>query len=239
MVETILSALSPVVVTLLLGFVAAWRQDFGTKDATVLNRMVLLYAVPSALFVGTREVIGADDDLMIDVNRGWSLQTAIEGARLLEPLNIRWLEEPVRWLDDHRELRLLARQTKIPRSAGESGLFIFRCRDLIEDHAIQVLQADSTMSGGYTALRKLAALCELNRVHLAPHHDCFLHAPLVASSPAALILESFDADRDPLQAELFENPPKMENGILTLNDAPGVGVTLSAAALQKYRRKII
>jgi L-alanine-DL-glutamate epimerase-like enolase superfamily enzyme len=186
-----------------------------------------------------REVIGADDDLMIDVNRGWSLQTAIEGARLLEPLIIRWLEEPVRWHDDRRELCLLARQTKIPLSAGESELSIFRCRDLIEDHAIQVLQADSTMSGGYTTLRLLAALCELNRVHLAPHHDCFLHAPLVASSPAALILESFDADRDPIQAELFENPPKMENGILTLNDAPGIGVTLSAAALQKYGRKII
>ena len=155
-----------------------------------------------------REVIGADDDLMIDVNRGWSLQTAIEGARLLEPLNVRWLEEPVRWNDDHRELRLLAQQTKIRLSGGESELTMFRCRDLIEDHAIQILQADSTMSGGYTALKKLAALCELNQVHLAPHHDCFLHAPLVASSPAGLILESFDADRDPLQAELFENPPK-------------------------------
>ena len=31
-------------------------------------------------------------------------------------------------------------------------------------------------------------------------------------SPAGLILESFDADRDPLQAELFENPPMMRNG---------------------------
>jgi L-alanine-DL-glutamate epimerase-like enolase superfamily enzyme len=186
-----------------------------------------------------REVIGADDDLMIDVNRAWSLQTAIEGARLLEPLNIRWLEEPVRWNDDHRELRLLARHTKIPLSAGESELAIFRCRDLVEDRAIQILQADSTMSGGYTALRKLAALCELNHVHLVPHHDCFLHAPLVASTPASLILESFDADRDPLQAELFENPPKMENGILTVNDAPGIGVTLSAAALKKYGRKVV
>src|SRR6201988_3419653 len=110
-----------------------------------------------------REVIGVDDDLMIDVNRGWSLQTAIEGARLLEPLNVRWLEEPVRWNDDHRELRLLAQQTKIPLSGGESELTMFRCRDLIEDHAIQILQADSTMSGGYTALKKLAALCELIR----------------------------------------------------------------------------
>ena len=43
-----------------------------------------------------REVIGPERDLMIDVNRAWDLQTAIEGARLLEPLNPRWLEEPVR-----------------------------------------------------------------------------------------------------------------------------------------------
>ena len=41
MLNTILSALLPMVVTFLLGFVAAWRHDFGTKDATILNRMVL------------------------------------------------------------------------------------------------------------------------------------------------------------------------------------------------------
>jgi predicted permease len=53
LVETVLTALAPVVVTLLLGFVAAWHHDFAAKDAAVLNRMVLLYAVPVALFVGT------------------------------------------------------------------------------------------------------------------------------------------------------------------------------------------
>jgi predicted permease len=41
------------VVTFLLGFVAAWRGDFGPKDAAILNRMVLLYAVPLLLFAGT------------------------------------------------------------------------------------------------------------------------------------------------------------------------------------------
>src|ERR1700681_4533716 len=53
LVQTILSALAPIVFTVLLGFVAAWRHDFGPKEASVLNRMVLLYAVPLALFVGT------------------------------------------------------------------------------------------------------------------------------------------------------------------------------------------
>jgi hypothetical protein len=51
--DTILSALLPMVVTFLLGFVAARRHDFGSKDAPTLNRMVLLYAVPLALFAGT------------------------------------------------------------------------------------------------------------------------------------------------------------------------------------------
>jgi hypothetical protein len=41
------------VVTFLLGFVAAWRHDFGSTDASTLNRMVLVYAVPLALFAGT------------------------------------------------------------------------------------------------------------------------------------------------------------------------------------------
>ena len=53
MLNTILSALLPMVVTFLLGFVAAWRHDFGSKDASTLNRMVLRYAVPLALFAGT------------------------------------------------------------------------------------------------------------------------------------------------------------------------------------------
>jgi D-galactarolactone cycloisomerase len=87
--------------------------------------------------------------------------------------------------------------------------------------------------------RKLAALCELNHVEVAPHHDCFIHAPLVASTPAGRIVESFtDPDRDPLQAELFENPPRIADGWITLSDAPGLGLTLSARALKKFGERV-
>jgi malonate transporter len=51
--NTILGALLPMVVTFLLGLLAAWHHDFGAKEATILNRMVLVYAVPLALFAGT------------------------------------------------------------------------------------------------------------------------------------------------------------------------------------------
>ncbi len=187
-----------------------------------------------------REVIGPDNALMIDVNRGWDLATAIEGARLLEPLRPRWLEEPVPWADDRRELKLLAQQTRIPLSAGESELTSYGCRALLEEQAIQILQFDCTMMGGFTEGRKLAALCELNHVQVAPHHDCFIHAHIVAASPAGCIVESFtDPERDPLQAELFEDPPRIAAGRLTLNETPGLGLKLSEAALKKFGERIL
>jgi D-galactarolactone cycloisomerase len=187
-----------------------------------------------------REVIGDDKDLMVDVNRGWDLATAIEGARLLEPLKPRWLEEPVRWADDRRELRLLAQKTRIPLSAGESELTAYGCRALLEEQAIQILQFDCTMMGGFTEGRKLAALCEMNHVQVAPHHDCFIHAHIVAASPAGVIVESFtDPERDPLQAELFEDPPRIAKGKLTLKEQPGLGLTLSESALKKFGERIL
>jgi D-galactarolactone cycloisomerase len=187
-----------------------------------------------------REVIGDDRDLMVDVNRGWDLPTAIEGARLLEPLAPRWLEEPLRWADDRRELKLLAQKTRIPLSAGESELTSYGCRALLEERAIQILQFDCTMMGGFTEGRKLSALCELNSVQVAPHHDCFIHAHIVAATPAGCIVESFtDPERDPLQAELFEDPPVIANGMLKLKEQPGLGLTLSEAALRKFGEKIL
>ncbi len=52
MLETIVTALLPIVVTLLLGYFAGSRHDFSQDQASVLNRMVMLYALPLLLFTG-------------------------------------------------------------------------------------------------------------------------------------------------------------------------------------------
>lgn len=187
-----------------------------------------------------RDVIGDDCELMVDVNRAWDLKTATEAAQALIPLKPAWLEEPLRWHDDRRMLKLLSQRTQIPLSAGESEMTSYACRSVIEEQAIQILQFDVTMFGGFTESRKMAALCELNHVTVTPHHDCFIHSQLVASTPAGGYVEAFtNPERDPLQAELFENPPKLENGWLTVNTEPGLGLTLSADAMAKFGERII
>lgn len=52
MFETILGALLPAIVTILLGYFAARHHDFQQKEVPTLNRMVMGYALPLYLFVG-------------------------------------------------------------------------------------------------------------------------------------------------------------------------------------------
>ncbi|MGW4490543.1 AEC family transporter [Streptomyces sp. NPDC004376] len=77
MLHTVLGALLPIVLTLVLGFLAAWHHDFTTAQASVLNRMVMLYALPLSLFAGM--VTTRRSELISD----GVLAAAIAGAMVL------------------------------------------------------------------------------------------------------------------------------------------------------------
>jgi malonate transporter len=53
LLTTIIDAMLPIVVVLFLGFVSGWRKDFTGDQATILKRMVMLYALPLLLFGST------------------------------------------------------------------------------------------------------------------------------------------------------------------------------------------
>jgi malonate transporter len=53
MLNTVIGALLPVIVILLTGFFSGWHKDFDGAQAAVLNRVVMLYALPLLLFAGT------------------------------------------------------------------------------------------------------------------------------------------------------------------------------------------
>ncbi len=69
MLSQILSALLPAIITIMLGYFAAWHHDFSQDEVPTLNRMVLNYALPLALFVGVftagREELLADIPLVV------------------------------------------------------------------------------------------------------------------------------------------------------------------------------
>lgn len=52
MIEVVISALLPITVILLLGFFAGYHHDFSKDQASILNKMVMSYALPLTLFSG-------------------------------------------------------------------------------------------------------------------------------------------------------------------------------------------
>jgi L-alanine-DL-glutamate epimerase-like enolase superfamily enzyme len=171
---------------------------------------------------------------MLDVNEGYDVPTALRAVRLLEPLDIRWLEEPVHWYDRVHGLGQVATATSIPIASGENAVHRWDARDLIEHGGIRIMQFDCTRAGGITECLKVAGMCSANHVRLAPHHDPQVHGHLVAGLPVGEIVETFPtAERDPIWAELFTVRPEIENGWLTLSDRPGWGVELNEDTLEK------
>ena len=60
MISVIIGTLLPVVVTLALGMLAGWHRDYDVDAARSLNHMVLVYALPLALFAGTINIPRAE-----------------------------------------------------------------------------------------------------------------------------------------------------------------------------------
>lgn len=186
-----------------------------------------------------RDIVGDDVALMLDANQGWNLQTAIRAARLCEPYNIFWLEDPMPWYDERHTLQRLKAATSIPIAAGETEYTPFGLRTMIVEGLVDYVIIDSTWSGGLTTWRKAAMLAELYHVPMASHHDPQIHIHAQAASPTGFILESFaDPTRDPLWFELFRERPEVVDGHMALPDKPGLGLELREDTLEKYGVKI-
>ncbi|HIN72607.1 MAG TPA: mandelate racemase/muconate lactonizing enzyme family protein, partial [Dehalococcoidia bacterium] len=181
-----------------------------------------------------REAVGPDIDIMVDVNEGYDVRTAIRAARLLEPLDIRWLEEPVHWYDRIEGLRQVADATTIPIASGEQALTRWDARDLLTRGGIKIMQFDCTRSAGITEVLKIAGMCAAQNVNLALHHDPQVHGHVMAALPNGEILETFpSAARDPIWAELFSVRPEIVNSQMKLLDSPGWGLELNEDTLEK------
>ena len=206
-----------------LGFAAVKLKVGGLSIAEDVARVA---AVREAL---------PDVEVMLDANAAYDVPAAIEAARAFEPLEIKWLEEPVAWFDPVFGLAEVGAQTSIPLASGERALHRFDCRDLVEHTPIRYLQFDCTRSGGISEWLRAAAHASGHDVLMAPHHDPQIHGHLVAAVENGALLEVFpDPIRDPLWPGLFSVQPEILAGEVLLSDRPGLGIELDWDFVERH-----
>ena len=104
--------------------------------------------VDAERFRVAREAAGPDFALMADANQGYTLAEAVEFARRVGDLDLRWFEEPCRWTNDRRAMRDVRYMTGVPVCAGQSETTLHGLRDLVVDGAIDVSNFDASWAGG-------------------------------------------------------------------------------------------
>jgi L-alanine-DL-glutamate epimerase-like enolase superfamily enzyme len=184
----------------------------------------------------TREAIGPDVLLLLDMNAAYDLEECIRFAHAVEPYDIFWLEEPLHWYLQPADFVVLAKNTPIPLAHGEREMTRFTARDFITSGALGFMQFDSTRFAGFTESLRVSHLAEQHGVRIAPHLVPEVHAHLVSAFPRlGFGIESHgNADRDPLWFELFTERAQVKDGLVHLNELPGFGFEIDWKTVKKY-----
>jgi len=184
-----------------------------------------------------RETVGDDIDVMADAYMGWTLDYAKRMLPLLEPFNLRWLEEPV-IPDDIYGYAELRRRSSIPIAGGEHEFSLYGFRDLIGARAVDYIQFDTNRVGGISQARKIAALAEGHSIPVIPHAGQMHNYQVVMASLNSPMAEYFPVVDVEVGNELFwyifKGEPKAKDGFIDLDDSiPGLGLTIDEEALSQ------
>jgi D-galactarolactone cycloisomerase len=183
-----------------------------------------------------RRAAGPDFVLAVDANRGWTADDAIRFARLVEPLDIRWFEEPCHWYDDVALMARVRQSTHIPITAGQSEITSHGVRRLLDAGAVDFVNVDASECGGVTDWRRAAALCAVAGVQMAHHEESQISRHLLAGVPHGTYAECFaDPERDPVWQTMWANRPAIKDGIMEVGHDPGFGLILDDGLVQRYR----
>ncbi|HEX6069432.1 MAG TPA: L-rhamnonate dehydratase [Longimicrobiaceae bacterium] len=185
-----------------------------------------------------RETVGDDVDIMADAYMGWNLDYAKRMLPLLEPFNLRWLEEPV-IPDDIQGYAELKSYGRIPIAGGEHEFTLHGFRELLEARAVDYIQFDTNRVGGISQARKISALAEAHAVPVIPHAGQMHNYHIVMASVNSPMAEYFPPVEVEVGNELFwylcKGEPRAEGGYIDLaDDVPGLGLTIDEEALREF-----
>jgi L-rhamnonate dehydratase len=183
-----------------------------------------------------RAAVGPDVQLYIDANCSLDYFHAQALAQRIEEFGITFFEEPVAQ-NDIPNLQKLRARTSIPLAAGQNEGLASRFRDLLVAQAVDVVQPNACISGGYTQCLRIAGMAAAFNTHFAnggawPHHNMHLHAGLANGS----LVEYHSVAVDVCKL-VFDDLPEPSNGVLTLPEKPGLGFSPNRERVRELAKR--
>ncbi len=182
-----------------MGYTAMKFDPFGAGGRE-LGRSDLRQAAEAVEVV--RDAAGADIDLLIECHGRFSVGTAIEAIKAMQPYAPLFCEEPIpaHNMDSQAWVTKAASAMGARIATGEHTYSRFGFTEMLQKQAAHVIQPDLGYAGGFMETKKIAAMAEAHYVSVAPHNcdgpgKLMASIHLCANIPNFLILETF-ADFD-------------------------------------------
>lgn len=185
-----------------------------------------------------RKAVGDAVAIRLDANAGWSYTDALTFIRGLGDLGIEYVEQPVgaEYMDGMVKLTRLA---IVPILADESVHTPDDAYRVISAGAVDAIKIKISKVGGYIAARKIVDICEASGTKLVIGQgicsslEAAAEAHLACAYPHVCPVAEMVGPTK-LKDDLIDPGLDLGNGYLELPDGPGLGVTLSDAALRRY-----
>ncbi|MCW5977966.1 MAG: mandelate racemase/muconate lactonizing enzyme family protein [Bryobacteraceae bacterium] len=193
-----------------------------------------------AAFQNIREALGPDYEIMAHCHNEFDLPTSKGIARMVEPIQPKWLEDPLpppfsdSWV-------ALKRECRVPLLTGEklempNGFYPF-----LKEQAVDFIYPDIAFCGGITAIMKIANLAALYRIPVATHNVGGILLTM-SSIHFGLSIHDFLTSEARMGGRqdilvMARNPPAIKGGMATKPEAPGLGVDLDDAGVKQWQRE--
>ena len=127
-------------------------------------------AADIAICRAVRETVGPDFTLMLDSVWAYGYEDAVRVGRAIEELDFLWYEDPLEEEDVYGYVKL-RQKLDIPILATEyAPASFYGMQQWVLQSATDMLRGDVAVSGGITALLKIATLADAFRMNCEVHH---------------------------------------------------------------------
>jgi galactonate dehydratase len=184
-----------------------------------------------------REAVGDEIDLGLEIHRNLTPDEAIILAGELAPYRILYYEDPVAPQSEDA-LEYVARHVNIPIAAGERSFNMYQYKALIDRKVVSMIRPDLSVAGGFTQVKKIAALAEAAFVGVFPHLmgspvNIAAYAQLDAAIPNYVLQDGARTAVHRLN-EIVDQPLTLEKGHIIVPDRPGIGIEVRENKLADF-----
>jgi galactonate dehydratase len=214
-------------------FFPGWEAQ--TPTQTITDAIAIVAAI--------REAVGYGIDLGLEIHRNLRPEEAIVLAGELAPYRLLYYEDPLA-PESLEAMEYLARHVNLPMATGERFYNIFQFKELIDRKIVSLIRPDVSLAGGFTQVKKIAAMAEAAFVGIFPHLmgspvNIAAFTQLDAAIPNYVLMESHTTSD--VFNEIVDHPVERQGGYIVVSDRPGIGLEIDESKLARfpYRQKMI